>query len=134
MADRRVLARLRITPCGLFEPITHTMTLEQIDSAYRIAVVERNGLTRKQTRRRVAVSATLVQARLVALKQGTVPAFPVSPLVCDGEYVELKIEGEYSSLTLGWWTIAPEGAEGVSEFADWLRETVLGSEEEGSDE
>lgn len=45
-----------------------------------------------------------------------------------------KIEGEYSALTLGWWTIAPEGAEGVSEFADWLRETALGSEEEGSDQ
>lgn len=130
MADRRVLAQLRITPCGLFEPIIQTITLEQVDAAYRVAVIERNRLTRKQSRHRVDVSAALVQERLAALKQLTVPAFPVSPMVCDGEYVELQVEGEYSTLTIGWWTIAPEGAEGVAEFADWLREAGLGCEEQ----
>ena len=130
MADRRVLARLQITPCGLFEPIIQTITLEQVDAAYCVAVIEQNHLTRKQSRRRVDVSEALAQERLAALKQLTVPAFPVSPMVCDGEYVELQVEGEYSTLTIGWWTIAPEGAEGVAEFADWLREVGLGRDED----
>ena len=34
MADRRVFARLRITPCGLFDSSAHTITLEQIDGAF----------------------------------------------------------------------------------------------------
>ncbi len=133
MANRTVVARLRITPCGLFEPITQTITLEQIDAAYRVAAIERNGLTRKQSRHYVDVSPVLVEERLAALKKLTVPAFPVSPMVCDGEYVEMQVEGEHSTLTIGWWTIPPEGAEGVAEFADWLREVGLGREEEQED-
>lgn len=130
VADRRVLARLCITPCGLYEPITQTVSLAEIGSNYFLVSVERNGLTNKQSRRRVKVSRTVVQEQVAALKQATVPAFPVSPLVCDGEHVELTIHGEYSALTLGWWTIAPQGAERFSEFADWLRKEGLANDEE----
>ena len=77
----------------------------------------------------MAISAVAVQEQWDALKTCTVPAFPVSPMVSDGEYVELTIEGEQSTLTLGWWTIAPEGAEPVAAFADWLREEGLGHDE-----
>lgn len=129
MADRRVFARLRITPCGLFDSSAHTITLEQIDGAFFIAVVERDLRTRKQSRRRMAISAAAVQEQWDALKKCTVPAFPVSPMVCDGEYVELTIKGEQSTLTLGWWTIAPEGAQPVATFADWLREEGLDHDE-----
>ena len=134
MADRRVIARLRITPCGLFEPVTHTISLHQINADYRLEVFERNGLTRKQSRRRIEFGTTEVQEQLSSLQKATVPAFPVSPMVCDGEYVELMVEGEFSTLTLGWWTIAPQGAEKFSNFADWLRETGLGRDEEQDDE
>lgn len=129
MTDRRVLVRLRVTPCGGLERITYVFSLEQIDSAYSVSVVERNGLTRKQLRRRVTVSTALAQERLAELRQLTVPAFPVSPMVCDGEYIELTVEGECSSVTIGWWTIAPEGADGIANFADWLRATGLCSDE-----
>lgn len=44
-------------------------------------------------------------------------------------YVGLEHLEPGDLLTLGWWTIVPEGAKGVSEFADWLRETALGGEE-----
>ncbi len=134
MVDRRVIARLRITPCGLFEPVTHTISLQQLNADYRLEVVERNGLTKKQSRWLIEVGTTEVQEQLASLQKATVPAFPVSPLVCDGEYVELMVEGAFSTLTLGWWTIAPQGAEQFSEFADWLREAGLGRDEEQDDE
>jgi len=128
MAERRrVLARLRIKPCGMFDRdrgIT-TICLEQRDAAFSISVLERGSMTRQQLRRCVAVDGALAQERLARLKQSTVPAFPVSPIVCDGSYVELMIEGEFSRLTLGWWTIAPDGAEAVADFADWLEEIGL---------
>lgn len=72
------------------------------------------------------ISEAEVQDRLTALKQATVPALPISPQVCDGEYVELTVEGECSTLTLGWWTLPPQGAERLAEFADWLRDEGLG--------
>ena len=56
------------------------------------------------------------------LRNATLPAFPISPLVCDGEYVELRVCGTYANLTLGWWTIAPDGAEAYADFAAWLRD------------
>ena len=133
MANRTVLARLRITPCDLPGHIAQTITLERIDAAYRVATIERNRWTRKQSRHYVDISPALVEERLAKLKKLTVPAFPVSPMVCDGEYVEMQIEGEYSTLTIGWWTIPPEGAEGVALFADWLRELGLCREEDQED-
>lgn len=136
MVDRQVLARLRITPCGLGAPeieiVTQTVLLARLGGTCRLEVQERGPRTRRQWR--VALDAGEVETRLGALKQATVPAFPVSPLICDGEYVELMVAGEYSSLTLGWWTAPPWGAEELAEFADWLREAGLGHEEEGEDE
>lgn len=134
MADRRLVARLRITPCGMFEPITHTISLEQIGSNHFVTAVERNGQTKKQVRQRIAISERVVQEQLDKLKQATIPAFPVSPMVCDGSYLELTIEGECSTLTLGWWTIEPEGAECLSEFADWMQEMALGTNEQDNED
>jgi hypothetical protein len=134
MADRRVLARLRITPCGLFDQVTRTIVLKQIGSDYFLEVFERERQTKKQSRRCVAVSEVVVRQQLAALKLTTVPAVPVSPMVFDGAYIELTIEGEHSTLTIGWWTTPPDGAEGVAEFADWLSNVGLGREEDHKDE
>lgn len=134
MTDRRVLARLRITPCGLYDPVNHTISLQQIGSDYFLEVFERNGLTRKQVRWRVAISEAVVQDRLAVLKKATIPAFPISPQVCDGEYVELTVEGECSTLTLGWWTLPPRGARRFAEFADWLRDEGRGYAESKEDQ
>lgn len=56
------------------------------------------------------------------LRQLTVPAYLTSPAVCDGEQLELTVEGESSRLTVSWWTLAPKGAEGLAEFVHWLRD------------
>jgi hypothetical protein len=125
MAERRrVLARLRTTPCGMFGGGITTICLEQRDSSFSLSVRERDSLTGAHSKRRVAVDSALVHEQLMRLRQSTVPAFPVSPVVSDGAYVELRVEGELSTLTLGWWTVAPDGAEGVSDFAEWMEETV----------
>ncbi len=127
--DRRVVAKLRIVPCGLYDPCLHTITLAKVGDRYRVEVLERQGLAKVQRRWRAEVSAQEVENYLSRLKQATVPAFPVSPLVCDGEYVELTVEGELSTLTLGWWTIAPEGADAFAEFSDWMRRLAFGDED-----
>jgi len=132
MTDRQLIAQLRITPSGLFECNIPTIMLEQVDGAYEIAVIEQDGITSEETQRSISVATELVDQQLAVLKTLTVPAFPVSPVVCDGQHVELLINGECSSLTLGWWTQAPEGGEGVSEFADWLYEVAYGREEDES--
>ncbi|ACD94569.1 hypothetical protein [Trichlorobacter lovleyi] len=133
VSDQIELARLRITPsCGFMPLSVHLLKLVQRGDAYHIQVTEQQGPSRK--RWRVTVPADEVTQQLDLLRRATLPAFPVSPLVCDGEYVELTIHGEFSDLTLGWWTIAPDGAESLSDFADWMRKLALPDEEESDDE
>ena len=103
-------------------PTVETFTLERREDSFRLVIVERNGFTRQQSRRRVPISTAIAEERLGTLRQLTVPAYPISPAVCDGEQLELTVEGESSKLTVSWWTLAPIGAEGLAEFAHWLRD------------
>lgn len=121
MAKPSVVARLRVTPSMGVENTEETITLEQVDADYRVVVKRKDG-SLKQQRHVVAVSPVLVSKRLAALKKLTVPAFPTSPMVCDGAHVEMHLNGENSTVTISWWTIPPKGAEGLAEFADWLYE------------
>lgn len=129
MSDYDFLARLRIAPCGLYEPASHTITLVKSADGHCLDVVERNEVTKEDRLWRVDASEEAVAKHLSALRQATVPAFPISPMVCDGEYAELTVNGKFSTLTLGWWTIAPWGAEAFADFALWIRETALGASE-----
>lgn len=103
-------------------PTVETFTLERREDSFRLVIVERNGFTRQQTGRRVPISTAIAEEHLGMLRQLTVPAYPISPAVCDGERLELTVEGESSKLTVSWWTLAPKGAEGLAEFAHWLRD------------
>jgi hypothetical protein len=133
MADRRELAYLRITPSGYFQPAaTHKLTLVQQGENCWIETTEQRGRKHKQSRTSVAPEAVAQQLEL--LRNATIPAFPISPLVCDGEYEELTIHGEFSNLTLGWWTIAPAGADGLADFAGWLRGLGLPDEDDQEDD
>lgn len=116
--DRKVLSKLVITPAGPCLPVTHRIVLVRVGDTHRLEVTAKT----LETRRRwtVVVPDEEVEQQFAALKQATVPAFPVSPTVCDGAYYELTIPGECSELRLSWWTIAPDGAEGLAEFADWM--------------
>lgn len=129
MRNLQAIARLRVTPAGGATPSSHAYTLQRLQDSFRILVVERDGVSKRQTRRNVPVLAAEAQEQLVRLRRLTVPAYPVSPLVTDGEHLELTVEGQSSSLTLNWWTIAPDGAEGLAEFANWLR--IAGQERDG---
>lgn len=134
MADRLELARLRIRPAswGAVAPIqVHTVRLVGEGEEFRIETTEQTDHKRK--RWWVTVSPGEATRQLDLLRKATVPAFPVSPLVCDGEYVELTIHGKYSDLTLGWWTMAPWGADALANFADWLRKLGLPGEEDDND-
>jgi hypothetical protein len=121
---------LVITPAGPCPPTVHRIVLARLGEAHRLEVTERISETRR--RWTVEVSAEEVEQQFAVLKRSTVPAFPVSPMVCDGAYYELTIPGEFSELRLSWWTIAPEGAWELADFADWLEKRAgLG---EGGDE
>ena len=113
--DRRELACLRITPSWGLTPLpTYKLNLVQQGDNCWIETVEQLGRKRKQ--KRTSVAPEVVAQQLERLRNATIPAFPISPLVCDGEYEELTIHGEYSTLTLGWWTMSPFGAEALADF------------------
>ena len=123
MADRIELARLKITPVwGILPLPAYKLTLVQQGTDFRVEACEQTGRLRKLWR--VSVPPDEVTQHLNALRKATLPAFPVSPLVCDGEHVELTIRGEGSDLTLGWCTASPFGADALAGFADWLRKLV----------
>ncbi|MDT8445188.1 MAG: hypothetical protein RQ722_12910 [Desulfuromonadales bacterium] len=120
MNDRTELARLTVTPSfGAFS--LAKLRLKLIQQGNKCIVEETEQQGRSSKRHRIMVPLEEVTQRFHDLKKVNIPAFPVSPLVMDGEYVELTIFGEHSTLSLGWWTTAPEGAEGIREFAEWLR-------------
>jgi hypothetical protein len=85
---------------------------------FRVETTEQRAGKRRRWRRQV--DADVIQQQLSRLREANLPAFPVSPMVCDGAYVQLTISGEHADLRLGWWTIAPKGAEVLADFADWL--------------
>jgi len=75
----------------------------------------------RRTRKTIQPEPEAVASWPAALRNATVPAMPVSPPVCDGSHIELRIEGEGATLTLCWWALAPEGAEVLGEFSEWMQ-------------
>lgn len=117
--DKRILATLRVTPMlSAGEVWTYRFTERAGD--YWIDVRQR-GYVAKPARRRVAVASAEAEAWLAQLRSATVPVYPVSPAVLDGEYLELTIAGEFAELCLSWWTVAPRDSEILEQFARWLR-------------
>jgi hypothetical protein len=148
MNDPCNFAQLRITPCGIYGPPptilveltirNGTWTVIATETCPAMSVVDdpdSPSSCRSISRHwEVILDAEEAITRLEKLHDATVPAFPVSLLVCDGEYVEITIRGEQAELTLGWWTAPPQGAEVLSEFADWLRGIALAAGHEKGDE
>jgi hypothetical protein len=119
--DRKVIARLKVTPAFGAPPLTSEIyRLYEKDGLFFLEQTEVQG--RRRTRKSIQMESQAVAPWLESLRNATVPAMPISPPVCDGAYIELQIEGEGSTLTLGWWTLAPEGAEVLGEFAGWMRD------------
>lgn len=58
--------------------------------------------------------------QIAKLRDARIPAYPVTPEICDGSYIEVTIHGEHAQLSAGWWTAAPEGYDALDEFVDWL--------------
>jgi len=116
--ERRMLATLVITPAGPCLPTVHRIVLARVGEGYRLEVTEKTLEGRR--RGTVDVASDEVERRLAALRRATVPAFPVSPEVCDGSHYELTIAGVHSELRLSWWTIAPDGTEDLAQFANWM--------------
>ena len=120
MAHKKKLARLSITPCMVNSEIKKRIVnlVQQGDQCFVEEIIHQDNSRR---RRKIFIPLSEVTQRMDALSRTKIPAFPVSPEVMDGDYVELTIYGVFSTLTLGWWTISPEGADGIREFTEWLR-------------
>lgn len=124
VVNRKTLARLRIMPSWGCAPLpTASLRLVQEGGECRIETTVQTGRRRKYWR--VVVSPSDVDEQLALLRDSRIPAYPVSPMVCDGEYVELAIPGEFANLTVGWWTEPPQGAETLAAFSEWLRRLGL---------
>lgn len=131
MNRRQIIARLRITPSWGMGPEHSTLKLVQIKESFRLEVHDWSKFGSNK-RQQIPLDSAEVEQQLALLKRATIPAFPFSPMVCDGAYIELTIYGELSTVTLGWWTIVPEGAEAVKAFTNWLAEKVPPTEENES--
>lgn len=115
-------AEMSITGCGMGPPASSHFELSRWGDAYRLTLKsEFDGF---HTETFCNVSAQDVDRQFGLLRNATVRAYPVSPLVCDGEYVEVTIHGEQAALTLGWWSEAPEGADQIFDFSDWMRQLI----------
>ena len=119
--DKQEIAMLTITPSYGPGPLIpkYRLRLTQIGDEFLIEAMMQLG--RSQSRKSFKVDKEAANREILKLKQAKIPAFPESRLVCDGEHIELCIHGESADLTLGWWTAAPEGAEALADFADWVR-------------
>ncbi len=119
MPVRIELAKVCINPSWGYEPLPNeTFRLLQVGESHIVERVQQIGRSRKT--QRLPVPMVEVQSQLEALRSAHVPAFPCSPLSCDGSYVEVVIYGEGSTLSMGWWVTAPMGAEVLADFADWI--------------
>jgi hypothetical protein len=112
------IAKLRITPAMGAGPSNTTYWLRCSRGSYFIDIIQTN--YGQIERHRVPIDSIEVKHQLLMLRQATVPAFPVTPPTFDGEHIELTIEGEYSSMCMSWWTVAPQGAEALLEFINWM--------------
>ncbi len=119
------LAKLKLTPSGLFDRLQLTIYLVESRGRFQLRALERHLVDNRQKRWRVNVAADIAEQQLAALRTATIPALPVSPVVCDGEFIELTVYGQQSTLTLGWWTISPDGAETLGAFADWMHRLAV---------
>lgn len=115
-----LIARLRITPSFGCEPQRITLSLIERPDGFHLDVRDWRKFGKSQ-KGRIQLEDTDVRRQIFKLKNASIPAFPVSPDVLDGEYIELTIHGEMSTLMLNWWTLAPDGADVLGSFADWLR-------------
>lgn len=113
---------LTITGCGLGPPASSHMVLGRWGDGYRITC--KDDFDGKQTDTFCDVSMHEVDRQFDLLRNTTVCAYPVSPLVCDGEYVEVTIHGEGADLTMGWWTNPPAGADALFDFSQWLLQLI----------
>ena len=125
--DKQVIARLTIIPSWGPFPTKYRLRLLQTGDEFLIEATTQ--LARNQSRKSFKVDKEAAHREVLKLKQAKIPAFPNGEMVCDGEYVELCIHGEYADLTLGWWTVAPNGAESLADFADWMRTIGLPDDE-----
>jgi hypothetical protein len=125
MTKKTVIAKFVIFPswCSR-EKYIHKLI--KIGDVYKVELISESEL--EKTTQLITVPNDEVETQLTLLKSATIPAFPVSQEVCDGGQVKLTIYGEMSELTISWWAAAPEGAEILEEFADWL-ENITNPEE-----
>lgn len=120
MIEKEVLAKLVIKPCWGIYPLENlALRLVKKGNAFRVEGVIQAG--RKRSCRVVKLSTPEVLDQLDKIKNATLPAFPISSMVMDGEYIELTIYGIRSDLTLSWRADGPKDADVLIDFASWLK-------------
>jgi len=115
-------AEMTITGCGLGPPASSSFELGRWGDSYRITC--KNDFDGERTDTFCDVTVLEVGRQFDLLRLATVCAYPISPLVCDGEYVEVTVHGEYADLTMGWWTDPPHGADALFDFSEWMRQLI----------
>jgi hypothetical protein len=120
MIEKMTLVKLRISPnfpgSGI-KSRTYTLVKEPNKYSAQATIQELSGASKSW---RVDIPDDAFNQQWSKIKKAKLPAFPVSPHVLDGRYIELTIYGEHASLNMSWWTEAPKGAKALEDFSGWL--------------
>ena len=123
MDQSRVIFHLKTTPSGPLrhpnEAATTTWRLFRAGGDHKLEIVRRLGRRRKT--RKVIIGENQAKKWLDTLRQVQISMFPIQQESCDGSFYELRTTGEMCAVvSLGWYNIAPQGAEALDKLIDWL--------------
>ena len=69
--------------------------------------------------RKFKVAIADFDSQIAKLRDARIPAYPLTPKICFGSYIEVTIHGEHVELSTEWWTAAPAGYDALDNFEDW---------------
>jgi hypothetical protein len=119
-----IIFHLKASPSGPFvmnsgEAATTSWRFSSAGHGYKLDIVRRLGRRRKA--RKVIIEKSKAKQWLELIGRVQVSMFPDEQDSCDGNFYELRTTGPGSAVvSLGWYNVAPKGAEPLDKLIDRL--------------